>query len=139
MVKHLNGYVNGNGDGNHKLSALEKVSIKFTRWVGTPYSLIAHTAFFTGVFVLYLFGLTMDKILLILATLSSLEAIYLSLFIQMTVNRNTESLEDVEEDIEDIQEEEGEDTEAHNVLLNIGEEIKHIQTDLQTLKKKGLL
>ena len=33
-----------------------------------------------------------------------MEAIYLAIFIQMTVNRNTESIEDIEEDIEDIQE-----------------------------------
>ncbi len=137
MVKHLNG--KGNGNGNHKLSSLDKISIKITQWIGTPYSLILHSLFFIGIFILYKFGMSVDKILLILTTVVSLEAIYLSLFIQMTVNRNTESLEDVEEDIEDIQEEEDEDAEAHKVLLNIGKEIKHIQKDLQILKKKGLL
>ncbi len=138
MVKHLHGNLNGNGNGTHKLSALEKVSIRCTQWIGTPYSLIAHSIFFVGIFILYLFGLNIDKILLILTTLVSLEAIYLSVFIQMTVNRNTESLQDVEEDIEDIQEEVDDEEEAHRVILNIGKEIKHIQNDLKILEKKGL-
>ena len=130
---------NGNVNGNYKLSVLEKISIKITEWIGTPYSLIIHTFFFIGIFILYLFGLTVDKILLILTTAVSLEAIYLSLFIQMTVNRNTESLEDVEEDIEDIQEDVTEEEEAHRVLINISNELKNIQQDLNTLKKKGIL
>ncbi len=135
MVKRTN----GNGNGNHKLSSLEKASIKLTDWVGTPYSLIGHSIFFVGIFVLYLFGLSTDKILLILTTAVSLEAIYLSIFIQMTVNRNTESLEEVEEDIEDIQEDSGEEEAAHKVILHIGRELKIIQKDLDTLKKKGLI
>ena len=43
----------------------------------------------------------------LLTTAVSLEAIYLSIFIQMTVNRNTQSLEEVEEDIEGIQDRDG--------------------------------
>lgn len=139
MVKTTNGNSHTNGNGHHKLSALEKASIKFTQWVGTPYSLIAHSVFFAGIFILRYFGLTTDQVLLILTTAVSLEAIYLSIFIQMTVNRATESLEDVEEDIEDIQEDVTEDEETHKVLLNIGKEIKHIQSDLETLKKRGLI
>lgn len=137
MVK--NGYINGNGNGHHKLSFLESISIKLTEWIGTPYSLIAHTLFFVGIFILYLFGLSTDKILLILTTAVSLEAIYLSIFIQMTVNRATESLEEVEEDIEDIQEEEAEDEATRKVILHIGKELKQIQKDIETLKKKGLI
>jgi len=141
MMIVKNGHTNGNGNGNghHKLSFLEKISIKLTDWIGTPYSLIAHSFFFVGIFILYLFGLSTDKILLILTTAVSLEAIYLSIFIQMTVNRATESLEEVEEDIEDIQEEEAEDEEARKVILHIGKELKLIQKDLETLKKKGLI
>ncbi len=30
------------------LLPLEKISIKLTEWIGTPYSLIAHTIFFIG-------------------------------------------------------------------------------------------
>lgn len=83
---------------------LEKLSIKVTNWVGTPYSLVAHTIFFIGIFALKLVGFSVDQIMLVLTTAVSLEAIYLSILIQMTVNQNTQSLEAVEDDIEDIQE-----------------------------------
>ena len=86
------------------LNALDKISISMTNWVGTPQSVLVHTLFFIGIFVLSIFGLTIDKILLILTTAVSLEAIYLAIFIQMTVNRNTKSLEEVEEDIDELQE-----------------------------------
>ena len=45
-----------------------------------------------------------DRMLLVLTTIVSLEAIYLSLFIQMTVNYTTQSIEEVESDIDEIQE-----------------------------------
>jgi low affinity Fe/Cu permease len=83
---------------------LEKLAFKITDWVGTPYSIIVHTIAFIAIFGLQFFGLTIDKILLVLTTVVSLEAIYLSIFIQMTVNRNTEVIEDLQEDVEDIQE-----------------------------------
>ena len=83
---------------------LENLAIKTTRWIGTPASILIHTFFFVIAFIFYFFGIPFDKILLVLTTVVSLEAIYLSLFIQLSVNKNTESLEDVEEDIEDIQE-----------------------------------
>lgn len=87
-----------------RMSALERTSVKLTEWVGTTQSLVVHTIFFVGIFLLPIFGIGFDEILLILTTAVSLEAIYLALFIQMTVNRNTESLEDVGEDIDEIQE-----------------------------------
>ena len=75
-----------------KAPVLEKVSVQLTQWVGTPLSIILHTLFFIGIFALSLFGWTLDKILLVLTTAVSLEAIYLAIFIQMTVNRQSESL-----------------------------------------------
>lgn len=42
--------------------------------------------------------------MLVLTTIVSLEAIYLAIFIQMTVNRSVESLREVEEDIEELAE-----------------------------------
>lgn len=141
MVKLTNGYTNGNGNGNghHKLTMLEKISFKLTDWVGTPISLIIHSLLFVGIFALRYLGVTTDYILLILTTAVSLEAIYLSIFIQMSVNRNTESLEEVEEDIEDIQEETTEEEEAHKVLIHIGQQMRTIQQDLDALRKSGLL
>lgn len=87
-----------------KNQQLENLAIKTTQWIGTPLSIILHTLLFIIAFIFYFFGVSFDKILLILTTIVSLEAIYLSLFIQLSVNKNTQSLEDVEEDIEEIQE-----------------------------------
>lgn len=143
MVLARNGHSNGNGNGNgnnhHRFAFLEQAAIALTDRIGTPISLIIHTLLFIGIFSLRFFGVTTDYILLMLTTAVSLEAIYLSIFIQMTVNRATESLEEVEEDIEDIQEESSEDEEAHKVILHMSKELKVIQKDLETLKKKGLI
>lgn len=124
---------------SRSFAPLEKISFKLTEWVGTPISLIIHTLLFAGVFALRYFGVTADYILLVLTTVVSLEAIYLSIFIQMTVNRNTESLEEVEENIEDIQEDVTEEEEAHRVLIHIGQQMRTIQHDLDVLRKSGLL
>lgn len=101
-----------------KISAVEKISFKVTRFVGTPFSIVLHTFFFLGIFALKFFGVDVDQILLILTTLVSLEAIYLSIFIQMSVNKTAEALEAVEEDIDDIQED----------VEDISEDLEDIQT-----------
>lgn len=137
MVTAINGHTNGNG--NHKLNMLEKISFNVISWVGTPYSIIIHTLFFIAVPALVILGFDLRSILLIFTTWLSIEAIYLAIFIQMTVNRNTESLEEVEEDIEDIQEDASEEEAAHQVLLHIGQQMKTIQQDLDSLRKSGLL
>ena len=82
----------------------ENFSKKVTRWIGSPQSIIVHTVFFVVIFSLHFFGFSSSDILLILTTIVSLEAIYLSIFIQMTVNKHAEELEEVSEDIEEIQE-----------------------------------
>lgn len=114
-----------------KQGPVEKVSIRITEWMGTPQSLIAHSIFFIGVFCLGFFGFAFDQILLILTTGVSLEAIYLSLFIQMTVNRNTESLEDVEENIDDIQED-VEDLEEN--FGEISEDVEGLQGNIDKIQ-----
>lgn len=128
-----------NGNGISGLTPLERVSFKVIRWVGTPYSVIFHTLLFIAIPSLVFFGFEVRSILLIFTTWLSIEAIYLAIFIQMSVNRNTESLEEVEEDIEDIQEEASEEEEAHKVLINIGKEMRVIQHELDILKKSELL
>lgn len=129
--------------------SLEKIAIVMTEWVGTTQSIVIHSAIFFISLFLALIGFNTDKILLILTTIVSLEAIYLSIFIQMTVNRNTKSLEEVEEDIEeiqedvegleedieDIQEDDKEDRKQKVVLKNIEEDIDKLLNDIQTLKK----
>lgn len=105
-------------------SFLEKISLIIPNWVGTTSSLVVHSIFFVGIFSLHFINIPYDEILLILTTVVSLEAIYLSLFIQMTVNRNTESLKDVEEDIDDIQED----------VEEIGGDFEDIQEDVEGLE-----
>src|SRR3989344_4928984 len=83
---------------------LEQLSLRLTAWMGTPVSLITHTLVFTSAFLLILLGVNSDQVMLILITAVSLEAIYLSLLIQMTVNRQAKSLSEVEEEVEDISE-----------------------------------
>lgn len=135
MVVAKNGHSN-----NPPLSLLEKISLGVTRWIGTPYSVIIHTLIFSAIPALGILGiLDLRFTLLIFTTWLSVEAIYLSIFIQMSVNRATESLEEVEEDIEDIQEESFEEEEAHKVIVHMAKELKMIQKDLNTLKKKGLI
>jgi len=140
-------------DGYEKFNSwLEKIAVKMTEWIGTTQSLIVHTFLFGGALGLILFGFDSAKILLLLTTVVSLEAIYLSVFIQMTVNRNTKSLEEVEEDIEGIQEdveglegdveeisEEIEDIQAEDVKDNLEEaqakdSLKNIEEDLEKLQ-----
>lgn len=72
-----------------------------TYWVGTPASLVLHTIIFIGsLAVMPIFGL--ERVLLVLTSAVSLEAIYLSLFIQMTALRSHKKLADIEDDIDEI-------------------------------------
>lgn len=107
-----------------KKPKIDQVSEKLTFWIGTPQSIFAHTALFIGIFILILFGLSLDKVLLVLTTAVSLEAIYLAIFIQMTVNRTTMSLVGVEQNIDDIQED----------VEDLGEDIDDIQEDVDSLE-----
>lgn len=111
--------------------------------IGTTKSLIVHTFVFIGIFALNIFGVDLDHILLALTTFLSIEAIYLAIFIQISVNRNTQSLDEVEEDIEEIQgdveEEDIHDKEVEKTLLTIESRLNNLQEDLKVLKKKGLM
>jgi septal ring factor EnvC (AmiA/AmiB activator) len=104
---------------------LEDLPIKVTDWIGSAESIGIHTIMFIGIFALRFFHVATDTIMLLLTTLVSLEAIYLSIFIQMTVNRNTQSLEEVEEDIDEIQE----DIDA------VEKDIDEIQEDVEGIEK----
>lgn len=124
-----------------------------TGWIGTPLSIGVHTLFFGGIFALNLIGVSVDQILLLLTTAVSLEAIYLAIFIQMSVNKTTKSLaaveadideiqedvEDLGEDIEEIQAEEDEDNigdeNTKKTLENIEKQIQKLLSDIETIKK----
>jgi low affinity Fe/Cu permease len=114
-------------------SAGEDIVNGITRWVGSSTSLVLHTIFFAGCFALVLLGFELETVLLTLTTVVSLEAIYLALFIQMTVNRASESLEAVEEDIAEIEEDV---QEIHEDVAEIEKDIDEIQVDLDEMEKE---
>ncbi len=105
---------------------VEEFAFKVIESIGSPFSIIAHTVFFAAIFGLRFLGFTTDSILLILTTAVSLEAIYLSIFIQMTVNRNTKSLKEVEEDIDEIQED----------VEGMEKDIDEIQEDIDEIQEE---
>ena len=81
------------------------MALSITKWVGSLESIVIHTVIFVLSFATVALGVfSFDRMLLVLTTILSLEAIYLSLFIQMTVNFTTETIEEVEQNIDEIQE-----------------------------------
>lgn len=78
--------------------------------------------------------------LLILTTIVSLEAIYLSIFIQMSINKNNEVIEIIQEDVGEIQEDIDEiqdDSQNDEATQNKeGEALKNIQAILLNLQKE---
>src|SRR3989338_7678010 len=118
-----------------KKITFEKMSTKITQWMGSAASIVAHTLFFIGIFFLKIVGVKIDKIMLILTTALSFEVLYLFLFIQMTVNRNTQSLEDVEEDIDEIQHDVDE-IDINKNIIALTKELKILQKEVSSLKKR---
>ncbi len=108
----------------------EEFSKKLTIWIGSAQSVFVHTIFFIGIFILRFFDFSSSDVLLILTTLVSLEAIYLSIFIQMTVNRHSVELEEVSEDIEEIQEDVDE---IQKDVDEIQEDVEEIQEDVEEI------
>lgn len=109
---------------------------RVTKSVGSPSSVILHTAFFLSVFLLGTIGAAdWDMVLLVLTTLVSLEAIYLAIFIQMSVNQQAKELVEVSEDIEEIQEDVEEISED---VEDIQEDIDEIQEDVEELSEEEL-
>ena len=120
------------------MKRIQKTALAITRWVGSPTSVVVHTILFIASFLSVRFGfINFEEMLLVLTTIVSLEAIYLAIFIQMTVNRNTESLEEVEEDIDEIQvdiDEIQEDVdELQEDVGEIQEDVDEIQEDVQQI------
>lgn len=109
-----------------------ELSNKITRWIGSVESLFVHTIFFIGIFSLRYFNFSSSDILLILTTLVSLEAIYLAIFIQMTINQHSEDLEEVSEDIEELQEDVEEITED---VGEIQKDVEEIQEDVEEISE----
>lgn len=88
---------------------IEKTALAITRWIGSPLSIVLHTILFVTIITLLVRKtFPFDVVILIFNSALSLEAIYLALFIQMTVNFQAESIEEVAEDVEEMQEDIGE-------------------------------
>ena len=112
----------------HKKEAKQKigkVSHNLVKWIGSTKSLFIHTIFFTVMILLAFSDIGFDKVMLVLTTIVSLEAIYLSIFIQMTVNKHGEELEEVSEDIDEIQED----------VDEIQKDVDEIQVDVDEIQK----
>ncbi|MBP6889735.1 MAG: DUF948 domain-containing protein [Candidatus Moranbacteria bacterium] len=103
---------------------LETIALRTSQYIGSPPSLVIHTIFFIAIFCLAFFGFSLDQILLILTTLVSLEAIYLAIFIQMTVNQHAKQIEEVSEDVEELSEN----------IDGIGEDVEEISKDIDTIQ-----
>jgi len=109
-----------------KKTGPEDVFERMTTWVGSSSSFALHTIAFIAAFAVGIFGVAdWTIILLVLTTIVSLEAIYLSIFIQMTVNRHAAELAEVSEDVEDIQED----------IEEISEDIDEIQEDVDEIQE----
>jgi len=99
---------------------------RVTSWVGSVQSLIIHTGVFMAVFLLGIAGIaSWDFLLLVLTTIVSLEAIYLAIFIQFTVNQQAKSLKEVEADVAEIQED----------VEDITEDVEGIQEDIEEISE----
>lgn len=114
-----------------KIEFLVKVTDGLMWWIGSIPSLIIHSIIFISAFLLPLFGLVaFDKMLLVLTTVLSLEAIYLAIFIQMSVNRSQEHIEDLKEDVNEIQED---IEDIQEDIEEISEDIDDIQEDIEDI------
>ena len=105
---------------------IEKTAFAITRAVGSPKSIIVHTILFAVSFGAAFTGyISFDRMLLILTTVVSLEAIYLAIFIQMTINYQGQDIAEVQEDLEEIQED----------VEDISEDIDELQENVEEISE----
>jgi uncharacterized membrane protein len=105
---------------------LDKMADSVISWIGSTSSLVFHTLLFITSFILPLFKVVeFEEMLLVLTTIVSLEAIYLSIFIQMSVNKSNKHIEVIKEDVNEIQED----------IDEIQEDIDEIQEDIDEIQE----
>ena len=120
-------------ENQERLSVLEKVANGIIWWVGSIQSLVFHTIFFIVCFALPVLKIVeFEHMLLVLTTVVSLEAIYLAIFIQMSVNKSSEHIEDLKEDVNEIQED---IDEIQEDIDEIQEDIEEIQEDVEEIQE----
>jgi septal ring factor EnvC (AmiA/AmiB activator) len=104
---------------------IERAAENATKWLGSTSSLIFHTILFIISASLPFFGVPFESVLLVVTTAVSLEAIYMNIFIQMAVNKNTADIEEIQEDVDEIQED----------IEEIGEDVDEIQKDVDEIQE----
>lgn len=105
---------------------LDKMADSVISWIGSTASLVFHTLLFITSFLLPLFKVVdFEEMLFVLTTIVSLEAIYLSIFIQMSVNKSNKHIEVIKEDVNEIQED----------IDEIQEDIDEIQEDIDEIQE----
>lgn len=137
LKKSLVGYTTNmlNSPQSEKIKGIDHFALKSTAYIGSPTSLIVHTLFFVGIFSLGIFGISFEQILLILTTLVSLEAIYLAIFIQISVNQQSVQLRAVSEEVEELGEDVDEISrdidEIQEEVEDLAEEVEEIGEDIE--------
>lgn len=122
-----------------KPNFFEKLSFKLAKLIGSPLSLLLHTIVFAGFLFFRYIGVINNAVLLILAAVACLEAIYLVIFVQMITKNNTNTLSDIQKKIDLMQQEE---EDAHKILINmlhIAHQVKTLQSDINAFKKAGVI
>lgn len=113
---------------------LQATALKITGSIGSVPSIVIHTLIFIASFAAVFAGLiSFDRMLLVLTTVVSLEAIYLAIFIQMTINIQQQSIEGVEQDIEEIQED---IDEIQEDVDEIAEDVDEIAEDVEEMSEE---
>ena len=108
---------------------LQQAAFSLTRAVGSVGSIVIHTLLFIGSFLAVSLGIIeFDRMLLVLTTIVSLEAIYLAIFIQMTVNHQAVTIAEVEQDIDEIQED----------IDEIQEDVEEMSEDVEHIEKSEI-
>lgn len=114
---------------------LERAALAITRAVGSLSSIIIHSLAFGASFLLaFLDIVSFDRMLLVLTTIVSLEAIYLAIFIQMTINYQQQDIAEVQEDVEEIQED------VEEIQEDVGElqeDVEEISEDVEEMVVEG--
>lgn len=113
-----------------KTRSIDAFALKSTAYIGSTASLAVHTVLFIGIFLLSFFGISFEQILLILTTLVSLEAIYLAIFIQISVNRQALQLQAVSEEVEEIS---GDVDEISRDIDEIQEEVEDLAEEVEEI------
>lgn len=112
---------------------LETLALSTTNMFGSIWSILIHTILFVGAFIFIATGSDLNRVLLVLTTFVSLEAIYLSIFIKMSSNRQTKTLERVEKDMDEIVNDvEGIQKDVDEIV----EDVEDIRTDVEDIQEE---